>query len=437
MSNLLFARSYLLIILLILAAGWGLDRLLADYTEQATISTEKTLLRGSFLYIDTRLTQHRQAIPIAWARNQAAIETTLGYPAMLYQLSDFSAADEFVHSLAAGQIIALSSESNAILYYRQMSNSDYIIALGPLHSHSETPISDILLIAIYHLLVAGALFLWLRPVSSALHELRTAAVNFGEENFAARVNLTQTSAVRPVADAFNAMAQRIEDLISAHEALTHAVSHELKTPLSRFKFSLEIMGNVDDVLQRQQYLQAMKEDVRELDELIEEMLSYARFGAHNLELNLETINAQHWLQAIIQQYDSDPVKTDLHQVAQILDTEKNIRIDTHLMSRAINNLIRNGLRYAQSQLTVSLDMTDQPVIIRIDDDGPGIPESYREQVFQPFTRIDTSRDRQSGGYGLGLAITQKIVQQHGGHISVDQSPLGGAGFILCLPLRTV
>lgn len=432
MSKLLFLRSYLIIVLLILAVGWGLDRLLVHYTEQESISAEKTLLQGSFLYIDTLFDQHQENISTTWARNHAGIETALGYPATLYQLSDFSGAHEFVQSLASAQIIALSSESNALIYYRQLHSSDYIIALGPLPGSGEAPTSDLLLIALYHLLVAGALFLWLRPLSCALHELRTAAVDFGTENFAARVNLGQTSAIRPVADAFNAMAQRIQDLISAHEELTHAVSHELKTPLTRFKFSLEIITDLDDVEQKQQYLQAMKEDVRELDDLIEEMLSYARFGAHNLKLDLETINAEHWLQAIIKQYDSNTIKTSLSLAAHISETEKNIYIDQHLMSRAINNLIRNGLRYAKSQLVVSLDITEQQVKIRIDDDGPGIPESCREQVFQPFTRLDTSRDRQSGGYGLGLAITKKIVQQHGGDIRVDQSPLGGAGFLLCL-----
>jgi len=177
----------------------------------------------------------------------------------------------------------------------------------------------------------------------------------------------------------------------------------------------------------------MKQDVSELDELIEEMLGYAKFGAHNLKLNLEDIVPEHWLKDIIKHYDEKNIKIQLNITSPILDKSKTITIDSHLMSRAINNLIRNGLRYAESQLVISLEIVENQVNLHIEDDGPGIPEQFYEQIFQPFTRLDTSRDKQSGGYGLGLAIVQKILLQHGGQINVGKSQLGGADFLLNWP----
>ncbi len=177
----------------------------------------------------------------------------------------------------------------------------------------------------------------------------------------------------------------------------------------------------------------MKQDVCELDELIDEMLSYAKFGAHNLKLHVEEIHPEYWLRELIKPYDENNIIINLNVATETNDKAKTISIDTRLMSRAINNLIRNGLRYAKNQLKISLEISNKQVNLLVEDDGPGIPEQSREQIFQPFTRLDTSRDRQSGGYGLGLAITQKILQQHGGQINVEESRLGGAKFQLIWP----
>lgn len=428
MSKLLFIRSYLIIVCLILFVGLGLDRIMSYYASQGNITTEKTLLRGSFRYIESLLKENKQNTLAFWDINYRSIQKELGYPLALYRLSDFSSQEKMLPSLKTGEIIVMTTEKNDLIYYQQLQNTDYIIALGPLHNQSESLFTEMVIIAIYYFLVAGALFLWLWPLSHDLHKLRKAAITFGEEDFTTRVNLRKNSSIAPVADAFNFMTQRIQDLVIAHKELTHAVSHELKTPLARFKFSLEIIDSNDDALQRHQYLQAMKQDVRELDDLIDEMLSYAKLSTDNLALHLEKVDAEQWLQNIVAPYNQS--KISIH-----LDIgKKDIIMDCHLMSRAINNLIRNGLRYAKNQLKISLKVTNHQVQLSVEDDGLGIPEQFLEHVFQPFTRLDASRDKQSGGYGLGLAITQKIVHQHEGHIYADKSCLGGARFQLRWPL---
>ncbi len=327
----------------------------------------------------------------------------------------------------------MDDENNARVYYRQLSNSEYIIALNPLPEKAEVVFFEILLISTYYLLVAGALFLWLWPLSRDLHELRRTAIDFGAENYATRVKLAKTSSIGSVADSFNAMAQRIQELISAHQDLTYAVSHELKTPLTRFKFSLQIISDLKDEEQRKKYLRSMNQDVNELDQLIDEMIRYAQFSAENLTLNLAEVNSQQWLESIISQYDQNSFKIPVILVTQIERNQQTITIDKLLMSRAINNIIRNGLRYAKTQLIISHHIINGQFNLLIEDDGLGIPEQFYEQIFQPFSRLDTSRDKQSGGYGLGLAIAQKILLQHGGEICVRKSELSGACFHLRWP----
>lgn len=433
MSNALFLRNYLIIVGLILTVGWGLDRILIHYVKQDSLATDIVHLRGSFLYIDTLLEHSGIDFASAWNQHRNTLEQTLGYPVTLYERSDFSGSQSTLDKLATGQVIALTNENDDMVYYRQNVVNHYVIALGPVSSSANWPHSDMILIAVYHIFVAIALFFWLRPFSSDLHELRTAASLFGENNFSTRVNVNQGSSIRPVADAFNAMAQRIEELVSSHKDLTQAVSHELKTPLARFKFSLELISQLNDSDQRLSYLESMKEDVRELDELIEEMLGYAQFNANHLKLNIETVNADDWLHSCILHHAQEAKTAKIELAVHINNPDLTVRIDKHLMSRAINNLVRNALRYAHHQVHISLINTDEHITMLIDDDGPGIPEQFREQIFQPFMRINSNSNKQPGGHGLGLAITRKIVQQHGGIIQTDESSLGGAGFKLQWP----
>ena len=106
-----------------------------------------------------------------------------------------------------------------------------------------------------------------------------------------------------------------------------------------------------------------------------------------------------------------------------------------LMARALSNMLQNAQRYATQRVEVRASINVDTCSIVIDDDGPGIPVVDRTRIFEPFTRLDTSRNRDSGGYGLGLAIAQRIALWHGGKIDVDDSPLGGARFVISWPVH--
>jgi signal transduction histidine kinase len=432
MSKWLFVRHYLLVILLILGVGGLMDRMLQYDSEQITLINNNKFLKGNFLYIASIFTEGSQNIEQVWAAKHLQLQEELGYPLAMYQRTDFSDISQFAEFFANDQVVALETVDAGIIYYSPLRNSEYIFALGPVYEQNNNISFDLLLIIIYHILVASILFLWFAPLARDLQKLRKVASNFGAENFSARIKLGKNSSIALVADAFNGMAQRIQTLVSAHKDLTHAVSHELKTPLARFKFSLEIIEGIDDKQKQSCYLQGMKQDVRELDELIDEMLSYARLDVQNLQLNLEEVSAEQWLRDLVRQYAQEEIKVSFKFNKHTCHTQ-SLLIDRHLMNRAMHNLIRNGLRYAENDVQISLCIDPLEVDLRVDDDGQGIPEQCRAQVLQPFMRLDTSRDKQSGGYGLGLAIVNKIVHQHGGQMTVDNSPLGGARFCISLP----
>jgi signal transduction histidine kinase len=107
--------------------------------------------------------------------------------------------------------------------------------------------------------------------------------------------------------------------------------------------------------------------------------------------------------------------------------------DSRLLMRAVANLLANAAKYGAGQVRLSAAREDGAIVIAVEDDGPGIPEAERERVFEPFYRLDRSRDRASGGFGLGLAIARKAVALHGGTVRAGDSELGGARFVICVP----
>lgn len=356
----------------------------------------------------------------------------IGVPLQTFAISEIAGIEEQLSSSADGAIMVFYDSNDDAMLYQRIPSTDLLLALGPIPTVPAAS-SDTWWAIAYYLLVAFILFLWLWPLYRDLGRLRRAAVNFGKADFGTRVKLGNHSRILPVAQAFNGMAERLETLISSHKELTHAVSHELRTPLARFKFSLEMLARNLEPAKKQQYLDNMKGDVVELETLIDEMLSYARLSEENLLLNLVEVDLKQWLPQELQQYAHEAINVTCSFSAQPPPLPTRATCNPPLLARAIHNIIRNGLRYAQSSLTVHLHLTESQALIKICDDGPGIPADKRDTIFEPFSRLETSRDKQSGGYGLGLAIAARIMQRHRGSIHVDNCSPHGACFHLQWP----
>jgi signal transduction histidine kinase len=229
------------------------------------------------------------------------------------------------------------------------------------------------------------------------------------------------------------MAQRIQKLIQSHRELTGAVSHELRTPIARLRFRVDMLSEPLAQEDRDRHIEAMRRDIVELEELVSESLSYSRLDRERPDLVLDTVYLQDWLQALLIEIEDDftDIKPDL--VLQAIDSQLQVVLDSKLMGRAVKNLLRNGQRHAESSLIVRGEYIDGMARIVVEDDGLGVPEHERERIFKPFARLDTARDRESGGIGLGLAIVQQIARWHGGQVFVEHASTGGARFIICWP----
>lgn len=242
-----------------------------------------------------------------------------------------------------------------------------------------------------------------------------------------RIQLSKRSNIRDLAEHFNLMAARIEGLIANQRELTNAVSHELRTPIARLSFELDQLKQQPDASQNRELIADMYADLGELEEMVSELLTYASLERGATVIKRENIQAANWLDSVVGSValEAEAAGVQLLIADCRIDT---VRIEPRFMARAVINLLRNAIRYAEQRVEVTLERTGDYYQVRVNDDGPGVPVDGREKIFEPFSRLDASRDRRTGGFGLGLALVRRVSQSHGGQVEVGDSPWGGASF---------
>lgn len=286
------------------------------------------------------------------------------------------------------------------------------------------------------LILALAFWFSLRPYVNKTTKLSKITQQFSEGDLKARVNLKGHGPIEKLAQQFDHAADHVVGLLRAQETLLKAVAHELRTPISKLFFYGELLSSAHDETQKQQLLEDYHSSVQDLTNLTNELLTDHRYRSGTLALNLSKINLSHIVLSECREsvYLSHAIQLELNdeQTFYIWGEEQPVR-------RVLTNLITNANQYAQSHIKVSLSLSSKEpssyVELWVEDDGEGVPQNQRKAIFDTFYRVDESRNRQSGGLGLGLSITWQIVKALGGEITVDESEtLGGARFIVRLPL---
>jgi two-component system sensor kinase ParS len=228
------------------------------------------------------------------------------------------------------------------------------------------------------------------------------------------------------------MSAKVSQLIQSQKEMTAALSHEIRTPLARVRFAAAVLeGEVDEHLRGQ--LRAVNADVQQIDDLISDMLDYARLDHPGLRMNLQVIPLAPWLRQVV-------ALCPPHEKAVSTVQEDGIEtawMEPRLMELALSNLLANALRYARQRVTITVLREQDTFRLVVEDDGIGIPEVDRTSIFRAFTRLDDSRNRDTGGFGLGLAIVARIAALHRGRVVAETSAsLGGAKLALEWPAQT-
>lgn len=311
------------------------------------------------------------------------------------------------------------------------------LMIGPVTAFEPVPGAlQLLLLFILLGVLAVTIYLIVRGVEARVARLELAATQIAGGRLDTRVKVESSDFLGRLGMAFNGMATQVQSLLRAQQDMIRAVSHELRTPVARIRFAVQMVEDMTDHPPIRRQLRGIDGDIDELDGLIDEILTYARLGsesAKGMELELTLVDCRAMAERVIDALR--PLHGHL-QIELAEGEEVEVKAESRYLQRALQNMVANACQYARSRVVIRLHGEARLVRLDVEDDGPGIPAAERLQVFKPFARLDNSRTRRSGGYGLGLSIVQKVMTWHGGSASVDESPtLGGARFTLLLPRR--
>ena len=281
---------------------------------------------------------------------------------------------------------------------------------------------------IIFLLAALAIAILLRPVAKQFRAVEQAATSIAGGDLQARIPSKSRSRDFALVTAFNAMAERTESLVRSQRELLLAVSHELRTPLARIRFATDLVVTSKTDGERRKRLDSIDTATEKLDSLVGELLTYARIDTHGPETVTEPVDVWNLIEQSVDFHA--PLYPNISY--NIPKDPERLVTNAHpdSLARAIDNLVSNAGQYATTSVNLSASIKDQTVIITVEDDGDGIPETERETVFEPFVRLNNEDNR---GVGLGLALVQRIAKQHKGLAKVTQSTMGGACLTIQLP----
>ena len=282
----------------------------------------------------------------------------------------------------------------------------------------------------------GGLLLWLRPHWRDLERLKRTAARIGQGQLSERTQISARSNIHGLATVFDTMARDVENLLNQQRDLLNAVSHELRTPLTRLDFGLALVLCDDLPETSRERLHVLVGHIRELDELVLELLSFSRLQNPRLTPERVEVSLDEFIDSILGSFDEELEAPQIVLDVLLQGAQTKFALDPRLTARAVQNLLRNAMRYCDRRIQVGINASAQGCELWVDDDGIGVPEHERDRVFEPFYRLDRSRDRATGGFGLGLAISRRALEAQGGTLKVEQSPLGGARFKLWLPAET-
>lgn len=364
-----------------------------------------------------------------WRGRLDLVEATFGVEHRLIPLAE--ARDDWFMSagererLDAGHVARRDRPGGGAVYLRRMRDGDQVLRIEWVGMYEYMKLYYAIMIALATLALCAILYRWAKPMWRDVEALKAATARVGEGDFEVRTEVARSSLLEPIASAFNGMSARVAALLRSHRDLEQSVAHELRTPLAQLKFDLEL-ARTSEGLERDGRFEAMARDVEELEALVDELLVLASLRQAPPYAPRE-VRADALMKEVVRRAREE-MRASRRSIAieEPHDLPEKLSCDAKYLTRALANVLRNALRYARSRVALSVERCGERTVIRVDDDGPGVPAEQRDRVFEPFTRVEGSRGRDSGGVGLGLAIVKSVAEWHGGEARISDSPLGGA-----------
>ncbi|MEQ1297380.1 sensor histidine kinase BfmS [Acinetobacter soli] len=370
------------------------------------------------------------------------IQTHFSYPINIYNVKDLNLDSEQIGRLRQNQSIMLYRDNATIrgttisIISPMPNNPLNVLVLGPVPMFNWMPFQLSAGITLFSLfLLSLGVYGLILPLERKIRQVRYALNRMKSGDLSLRVPIEGSDEMANLASSYNNMSDHIQRLIEAQRELMRAVSHELRTPVARIRFGMEMLAEEDDYDYRIQQMEMIDRDIEALNTLIDEIMTYAKLEQGTPSLDFEEIILLDLLSQVAVETEALKTQKEIELIppatAIVVDAERRY------LHRVVQNLVGNAVRYCDHKVRISGGIQgDGNAYICVEDDGQGIAEEDRVRIFEAFARLDDSRTRASGGYGLGLSIVSRIAYWFGGTIEVDESPdLGGARFIMRWPAK--
>jgi len=409
-------RSFVRLVLVSVLAAW-VASIAVMYAFTNTFSWIDDRAQDSGIFLIHELLA---AVPVEQRPARLAeLETHTYVPLSLVDRA--AAAAKLGRPLARAEHAPLRVSRREEWYFLAFSADDGVLAAGPINPSIPVDVFPIgaFLALLFVPIIAGLVTL---RVERELSKVERASDALAVGELGARVENPRGPSVE-IAARFNAMAERIEELVRSRDELVQAVSHELGSPVSRLRFQMELLER-EPTVQAQERITAMNRELDALDHLVAELLGYVQSAdvpAEPLAFDPAKVLADLAELAVLEVPEDHAVRVSLSVPPGIM-----VVADQRLFQRAVENLLRNAVRHAVAHVRLELTRDTDGVRVAVHDDGPGIPARVRDKVVLPFVRLEEDRSSKTGGVGLGLAIVRRIMRRHGGRLEIGDSPLGGA-----------
>jgi len=384
----------------------------------------------------------------------ATLSRELGIPFKIRQTRDLPA--NALQRLQGGQGVAFFADANDYYVVRFLENSNEVLCVGPLTKlrgiASRLVISTM---AVWLVLSAGVIVFYVHGLVRKFRNIERAAVSIAQGNLSARVeDEKRAGEAKELTVAFNWMAGRMEEMFRSNKDMLHVVSHELRTPLARMRFASDLLKGEKDDAERQRSLNVIDRSIDNLESIVEEVIDYVQFQNYKIRSTPKWLDIQQALEPILDTMALEQSSLQIEWVFTENGSNTSVFADPLAFYRVMANLLGNAQRYASSKLRIRVVRTSLPAVrpgehdsrargrvecicVEIEDDGPGIPLERRAEVIKPFVRLSqrsagtavgprSSETRQLySGIGLGLAIVDRVLEQHGGAFEIASGELGG------------
>jgi signal transduction histidine kinase len=399
----------------IIFLGWSLDTFFNHYKEQQNtdeFSAYRQIVASLAITLDA--VDEAQAFVIAWQKtNQQQLS--------LIPLTEFPLPKELEQSFNQGVSLVLeSAESITVNHIMPSKQQVLVLSISPQSSQQENLNLQMILTTAFYLGIVLFVGVWLYPLITRLRLLSQATKTFGAGDFAWRIPVSGTSYVADIENEFNRMAQKIETLIQDNKLLGNAVSHDLRTPLARLRFGIEALSETNKPEKQHKYIQHLSQDIAEMERLVEVLLNYARLEQTMIKVDKVAVD----INQLMDQCVYGIVSIASKQIKWQPMGKTMVIGEQNFLAMLINNLLNNAQQYASHVVQVSISQNGQYIVVTVEDDGPGIAKDKRLELLQPFTRGHI--DEKQPGFGMGLAIVNRIAAWHDAQVNIAESELGGA-----------